>query len=843
MIRELEHEKNKISVNQMNRGYRSFFSFDTNILKVKSPSSHKNFLKQDEFSFEELYYECKVINENGPRRNSFGNKENIEVNLPINNVTNLGLISEFNTKKRLENGRLSLLEPVFDKNVEINEICEEIETININETERSTDEKPICSIEKLESCGKFDKTEDNNVRALSEGRYFLISMFNVPKISSDPRENEYNNQNKMLFKIGDMVTINPYHVRSRSFRESIMLNFINERFLNYHKFNSSTVPYMLHQVNLSSVSIRDDLPKLSQSYYKSGYTFTLEISDTHKRTCVLKDVIGCGANASVFSADICTIINNEVAGVFSCAVKVQHRDLGLNIRELYCGMALYKRNKKRTTEKQFDYIICKDFSNTEDLNVENSKNHSLLYNKLVCDVTGKNLPNFQKTARSSISTNFPQSNFNSCRNSINSVVSVSENSYRGSYNSLVSQRNSISSRTISNIGNPNRLSTCSNYSFNYLESPSDGSILTDPIVINEGITVFCITELFIVSSSTSGMIQNILNRETIKGSIQIQNCNDNRDDVGKSVGISILPTSPGSKSLQKILNEHYLKSGLTMEEPVVLFLVFQFSEVLLAFNDMKIIHGDIKPDNILLYPNLDFELKQDEYDSNEKYSHPLMPEGHSLPLHTSIIDLGRSLDIGEIYKNTLFEGNCHAKNFLPPVMLENLPWLHHIDIFGIASTVHCLITGRYMELTKWKNEILKCTGSIFEDSIREDHTLDVYNYKIKNQSSCIKRSWNYEFWNSFMSTCINFCPILLSSEVNMNLNDNSQNNTSLYDSTPEGPQLNVTIEELSQNTHSFLKKVQKDIISIFNSSPQMKIDLYKQLLNIRKFIGSTSVGT
>ncbi|KAK6590442.1 Bub1p related kinase [Cryptosporidium xiaoi] len=829
----------------MNKDYRSFFSFDTNILKVRSSGSQNNYLEQDEFSFEELYYnEYELSGENEFLSNLCRNKENATTNLSSNGDINLGLALASNIEKRLEDRRLSILEPVFDRNLDINEICEEIETININETEKSMDEKVACLTERLKSCGKFDRTEDNNVKAFSEGRYFLISIFNVSSMKPLLNGKGFSGFNKLLFKIGKMITVNPYHVRSRSFRESIMLNFINERFLNYQKFNSSTVPYMLHQVNLSSISNKEESPKFSQAYYKSGYTFALEINDNHKRICVLKDVIGRGANASVFSADICTMVNNEIAGVFSCAVKIQHKDLGLNIRELYCGMALYKRNKKRLAEKRFD-VIYNDCSNNENSNienasVENSKNYSLFYNKLVGSAARRNSPNFQMTARSSISTNLPQSNVNSSRNSVNSVVSMNENSYRGSHNSLVSHRNSISSR-ISNLGNPSRLSICSNYSFNCLESPLDGSILIDPIVINEGITVFCITELFIVSSSASGMIQNILNRETIRRGSQVQNYKDNKDGTTKSVGISILPTSPGSKSLQRILNEHYLKNGVTMEEPTVLFLVYQFSEALLAFNDMKIIHGDIKPDNILLYPNLDFELNPDNCEPNEKLSHPLIPKHHSLPVCTSIIDLGRSLDIGEIYKNTLFEGNCHAENFLPPVMLENLPWLHHIDIFGIASTTHCLITGRYMELTKWKDETLKCADSVFEGPACGNKVFNVYNYRIKNQSSCIKRGWNYEFWSSFMSSCINFCPILISSEENNeNRNDDSLNNTSLYDKTPEGPQLNATIEELSQNAHNFLKKVQKDIIDIFNNNPKMKTDLYKQLLNIRKLISGAS---
>ncbi|EAK90235.1 Bub1p related protein kinase [Cryptosporidium parvum Iowa II] len=843
--------------------YKTFFSFNVDILKDNKTNPYGPFSRNDELSFEEIGYLRYQLDYNEFFNTKVDDKENLsKVCQKRNSCSSTNKDSW--VKKDLDSKRISILEPVTSEKVELNKVSEVIESLSLNYIQK--DQAVISPIDsqdsnyaafKLGSCGNFDKSEEG-ASFRSEDNYYLVSLFGVHKYNSEKNLTF----EKSLFSMGLISTMNPYHIRSRSFRESIMLNHINERYNNYSKLQLCAVPYMLYQINLASVTNKDDAPRLNQSSFKTGYSFTLEINQSYKRTFMLKKLIGSGANASVFSSDVCTIVNENLVSVFSCAVKVQHKDLGLNVREIYGGLSLYKRNKKRITGiiKRASIEIEKPLILNE--YQTNSFNEDIK----------KRSPLVQKTARSSISTTYlPGSNIPSSRNSLNSCFAPMDTANENQSNENMAFRTSVSSlahtpnisfyassgntpinnfrkSSVSSVKTASRISVSSHCSCNYVDSASDGSSLTNPIEIGEGVTIFCITELYIVSQSSSGMIQNILTREMMKGNREQENNQKNaelNDELSASVGISILPTFFGAQSLQNILNEFYLRNGMTMEEPILLFLTYQFAETLLAFNEMKILHGDIKPDNILLYPNPSFCEEGWNNDTNLFTCHPLIPESHELPIFMSIIDFGRSLDIGEIYKNTFFEGNCHAKSFLPPVMLENLPWLHHIDIFGIASTIHCLITGRYMELTKWSDETLRCLEyKHTKNKQDENDILKVYNYRIKNQSSCLKRNWRIEFWSNFMTNCINFCPILdsrsipNSAEFQGSLCHN--NKTGLVSEQTKGLHVSQSIDEISRNITVFLRKVQADIISIFQEDQQLKTTLYKQLLKIRKQLQNVS---
>ncbi|KAH8582423.1 Bub1p related kinase [Cryptosporidium sp. chipmunk genotype I] len=844
--------------------YKTFFSFNVDILKDNRKKLNDSLLRNDELSFEEIGYLRYQLDHNELCNTKGDNKENINTVFQKRSFCSLTNKDSW-VKKNLCSKRISILEPVTNEKIELNRVSEVIESLSLNSLQKDcTITSPIDSQDpnyaafKLGSCGNFDKSEEVATFHF-EDSYYLVSLFGAHKYNSEQNLIKYE---KSLFSMGLVSTMNPYHIRSRSFRESIMLNYINERYNNYSKLQTCAKPYMLYQINLASVSNKDEAPRLNQNSFKTGYSFTLEINQGYKRTFMLKKLIGSGANASVFSSDVCTIVNEKLISVFSCAIKVQHKDLGLNIREIYCGLSLYKRNKKRISD------INRRTSLEIDRPLVLNEYQANSFNEAV----KKGSPLVHKTARSSISTTYlPGSNIPSSRNSLNSCVApmdtLNENRsnvnmiFRNSvnnfahapnvgfyFNSTNTPLNNFRRSSASSVRTNSRISVSSNCSCNYADSPSDVSSLIEPIEIGEGVTVFCITELYIVSQSSSGMIQNILTREMMKGN-QEQESNQKdkelNDDPNTSVGISILPTFFGAQSLQNVLNEHYLKNGMTMEEPILLFLAYQFAETLLAFNEMRILHGDIKPDNILLYPNPSFDEEGWNNDPTRLACHPLIPENHDLPISMSIIDFGRSLDIGEIYKNTFFEGNCHAKSFLPPVMLENLPWLHHIDIFGIASTIHCLITGRYLELTKWSDETLRCLecGNSKNNQDNND-ILKVYSYRIKNQSSCLKRNWKIEFWSNFMANCINFCPILHSRSLPNS--DELQHSLCYNDKAGLVPEqtkslhVSQSIDEISQNIIVFLKNVQADIISIFQEDQKLKTTLYKQLLKIRNQLQNIS---
>ena len=96
-----------------------------------------------------------------------------------------------------------------------------------------------------------------------------------------------------------------------------------------------------------------------------------------------------------------------------------------------------------------------------------------------------------------------------------------------------------------------------------------------------------------------------------------------------------------------------------------------------------------------------------------------------------LIDYGRSIDITLYKPGTLFSGDCHTDSFRCIEMQKKLPWTFQPDIFGIASVVHCLLFGEYMEVI---------------------HDSKTNRYKAKEP---FKRYWQTDLWSHFFDVCLN----------------------------------------------------------------------------------------
>uniref|UniRef100_A0A0K2U3Z0 Mitotic checkpoint serine/threonineprotein kinase BUB1 betalike [Meleagris gallopavo] n=1 Tax=Lepeophtheirus salmonis TaxID=72036 RepID=A0A0K2U3Z0_LEPSM len=170
-------------------------------------------------------------------------------------------------------------------------------------------------------------------------------------------------------------------------------------------------------------------------------------------------------------------------------------------------------------------------------------------------------------------------------------------------------------------------------------------------------------------------------------------------------------------SLLDILNTNSKKMA---DEIFAIFFIIQICELVQRLHDARIIHADIKPDNIMLRekPFLNQEAKS---------ASEMFPRTENPCLQ--LIDFGRSIDMSLCKEGTSFTHVFKSKGACIPEMLSGNPWSYQIDYFGIAATAYCLKFGSYMKLVE-KNGIFTHSGHY-------------------------KRWWNINLWKEFYHEFLN----------------------------------------------------------------------------------------
>jgi len=144
----------------------------------------------------------------------------------------------------------------------------------------------------------------------------------------------------------------------------------------------------------------------------------------------------------------------------------------------------------------------------------------------------------------------------------------------------------------------------------------------------------------------------------------------------------------------------------TIVEPLAVLVTIELLGIVEILHSLNIIHGDIKPDNLMLT---------------------------DCPTDTStfiqLIDFGKAIDLNCFPKNALFDEYVKTSGLVTVEMREKRPYRHHIDYFGIAAVSYCLLFGQYIQIKK--------VGERWE---------------LKNS---LKRWWKVEFWKSFFDAFLN----------------------------------------------------------------------------------------
>ncbi|KAF5481316.1 hypothetical protein F2P56_001977 [Juglans regia] len=179
-------------------------------------------------------------------------------------------------------------------------------------------------------------------------------------------------------------------------------------------------------------------------------------------------------------------------------------------------------------------------------------------------------------------------------------------------------------------------------------------------------------------------------------------------------------------TLQDAINS-YVVTGKSMEEELCIYYTVEMLYMLETLHGAGIIHGDFKPDNLLIrYARGDLTE-----DGLREHSGPWHDQGLCL------VDWGRGIDKRLFPENAEFKGDCRTSGFRCIEMQENKPWTFQVDTYGLCVIVHMMLHNSYMEIEKKKSS----GGG--------------YIYLPK---SSLKRYWKVELWKDLFTQLLNMSP-------------------------------------------------------------------------------------
>ena len=185
--------------------------------------------------------------------------------------------------------------------------------------------------------------------------------------------------------------------------------------------------------------------------------------------------------------------------------------------------------------------------------------------------------------------------------------------------------------------------------------------------------------------------------------------------------LSVLVTAFGPHgTLQDAANALLGSDRGGMHESLAMYLTVELLRALEVLHAAAFIHGDIKPDNVLLR----FGGSQiEEWTPNRP--------GTWRERGIALIDFGRSIDLTAHAPGAAFIGDCGTENFRCVEMLSGKPWTFQADTFGALGCAHVMLFGTYMEV-----DFDEGTGRW-------------------RRREPLKRYWQTELWEPFFDVLLN----------------------------------------------------------------------------------------
>ncbi|KAI5789116.1 Mad3/BUB1 homology region 1-domain-containing protein [Geopyxis carbonaria] len=171
-------------------------------------------------------------------------------------------------------------------------------------------------------------------------------------------------------------------------------------------------------------------------------------------------------------------------------------------------------------------------------------------------------------------------------------------------------------------------------------------------------------------------------------------------------------------------------SGTVMDESLVMFLTIELLRTIEELHVNGIIHGDLKADNCLIRFN---SLSDSEWTS--RYHND--GSGGWSQKGVSFIDFGRGIDMTLFAPHVQFVADWKTDQQDCAEMQEMRPWTYQVDYHGLASIIHSMLFGKYIETVAERSSSVGGATN---------------HYKIM---SPFKRYWQQELWTETFDMLLN----------------------------------------------------------------------------------------
>ncbi|CAD6217944.1 unnamed protein product [Miscanthus lutarioriparius] len=186
-------------------------------------------------------------------------------------------------------------------------------------------------------------------------------------------------------------------------------------------------------------------------------------------------------------------------------------------------------------------------------------------------------------------------------------------------------------------------------------------------------------------------------------------------------------------TLLDVINSHLVK-GRYMDEVLCMYYTIEMLNMLETLHSVGIIHGDFKPDNILVcYPS--GEITEDTFRSEKKDE-----KNQGLCL----VDWGRGIDLNLFPSPTEFHGDCGTSGFRCIEMQEHRNWTYQVDTYGLCVVAHMMLHGTCMSVEK------SCVPGVGAKQLSKQlvRRPNVVGY-------LDRRYWNVDLWQKLFTTLLN----------------------------------------------------------------------------------------
>ncbi|CUM62820.1 uncharacterized protein PRCAT00000378001 [Priceomyces carsonii] len=167
---------------------------------------------------------------------------------------------------------------------------------------------------------------------------------------------------------------------------------------------------------------------------------------------------------------------------------------------------------------------------------------------------------------------------------------------------------------------------------------------------------------------------------------------------------------------------HYSNKGSNVDEVLCVFLTVELCKAVEGLHGIGIIHGDLKADNCMLR----FESIKSQW--SENYSR--LGDFNWSAKGITLIDFGRAIDVTLFEDNVKFISDWETDEQDCPQMNKNEPWKYEADYYGLASVIHTMLFGRYIEICELEDGTTKLKASF-------------------------KRYWQLDLWNDLFNLLLN----------------------------------------------------------------------------------------